>query len=88
MIHSIQTIPLRYDMGSDDQIFNLIFEHIRKDNPYLTDDEAKRIARNEMTYDNIRGNKRIQNTIDNQREIIATKYGIFSASYRFDSILM
>ena len=82
------TIPLRYDIGTDDQIMDLFVKLIRNDNPNLTDDEVKRIARNEMRYDDVRGVKRIQNTIDNQREIIATKYGIFSASYRFDSILM
>ena len=82
------TIPLRYDVGSNEQIFNLFVKLIRKDNPNLTEDEVRRIARNEMNYDDVRGKNRIQNTIDNQREIIATKYGIFSASYRFDSILM
>jgi hypothetical protein len=82
------TIPLRYDLGSDEQILNLFTKLIRNENPNLTDDEVKRIARNEMTYDNVRGKKRIQNTIDNQRNIIETKYGIFSASYIYDSILM
>jgi len=82
------TIPLRYDVGSDDQIFELFVKLIRNDNNNLTDDEVKRIARNEMRYDDVRGKKRIENTIANQREIIAEKYGIFSASYRYDSILM
>ncbi|MCH7827844.1 MAG: DUF2971 domain-containing protein [Bacteroidetes bacterium] len=82
------TIPLRYDIGTDEQIYDLFIKLIRNDNHNLTDDEVKRIARNEMNYDDIRGDKRIQNTIDNQREIIATKYGIFSASYEFDSVLM
>ena len=82
------TIPLRYDAGSDEQIFNLFIKLLHKDNPNLTDDELKRIARNELSYDNVRGAKRIQNTINNQRKIIASKFGIFSASHRYDSILM
>lgn len=82
------TVPLRYDIGTNDQIFDLLVKLIRNDNSNLTDDEVKRIARNEMRYDDVRGVNRIQNTINNQRELIATKIGIFSASYRFDSILM
>ena len=82
------TIPLRYDLGTDEQILNLFIKLIRNENSTLTEDELKQLARNEMTGDGVRGEPRIQKTIDNQREIIATKYGIFSASYRFDSILM
>lgn len=60
------TIPLRYDLGTDEQILNLFIKLIKIDNPQLTDDETKRIVRNEMAYDDVRGGKRIQNTIDRQ----------------------
>ena len=82
------TIPLRYDKGTDEQIFDLFVQEIRRNNPNLTDDEVKRVARNELRNDDVRNDKRIQNTIDNQREIIATKYGIFSTSCKYDSVLM
>ena len=82
------TIPLRYDKGTDEQIFDLFVKIIRRNDPKLTDDEVKRIARNELRNDDVRNDKRIQNTIDNQREIIATKYGIFSTSRKYNSVLM
>lgn len=82
------TIPLRYDKGTDQQIFNLLVQIIHRNYPKLTEDEVKRVVRNELRNDDIRNDKRIQNTIDNQREIIATKYGIFSTSSEYDSVLM
>jgi Protein of unknown function (DUF2971) len=82
------TIPLRYDKGTNKQISDIFDKIIRIDNPNLTDDEVKRAVMNEMGKDDIRSDRRIQNTINNQREIIATKYGVFSTSHRFDSVLM
>ncbi|MCH7771869.1 MAG: hypothetical protein IIA49_12775, partial [Bacteroidetes bacterium] len=61
-------IPLRYDKGTDEQIFDLFVQITRRNDPNLTDDEVMRIARNELRNDDIRNDKRIQNTIDNQRE--------------------
>lgn len=82
------TVPLRYDLSNDDQIFNLYVEHIRHDHPNLTDDEVKRMARNELKNNDVRNPERNQYYIDVQREFAATKFGIFSTSTKMDNILL
>jgi hypothetical protein len=82
------TIPLRYDKGTDDQLFDLFVQIIHRENPIFTDDKVKEMAKNELYNNDVRNALRIQNTIENQRELIATKYGIFSTSYRYNSVLM
>jgi len=82
------SVPLRYDLGSDEQVFNLCVEHVRRDNPNLTDDEVKRVARNVLRDNDPRSPKWIKYHIDVQREYAATQFGILSCSTLNNSILM
>ena len=82
------TVPLRYDFGNDEQIFDLYLEHIRHDHPNLTEDEVKRVARNELRNNDIRNPERIQYNINVQRDFAASRFGIFSVSTKKDNILL
>ena len=82
------TVPFRYDLGNDEQIFSLYVEHVRRDHPMLTENEVKRVARNELRINDIRNPERIQYNIKVQREFAATKFGIFSVSTKIDNILL
>ena len=82
------TVPLRYDLGNDEQIFDLYVEHIRRDHPNLTEDEVKRVARNELRDNDVRDAERIQYNINVQRDFASKRFGIFSVSTRMDNILL
>ncbi len=82
------SVPLRYDLGSDEQLFELCVDHVRHDNIYLTDDEVKRVARNILRDNNPRSPGWITYHINIQKEYAATKFGILSCSTIKDSILM
>ena len=82
------TVPFRYDLGSDEQISSLYVEHISRDHPELTENEVKRVARNELRINDIRNPERVQYHINVQREFAATKFGIFSVSTQKDNILL
>ena len=82
------SVPLRYDLGSDDQLLNLCIDHVRRDNPYLTDSEVKRVARNVLRENNPRSPDWINYHIKVQREYAATNFGILSCSTSNNSILM
>ena len=82
------SVPLRYDLGSYEQIFELCVEHVRRDNIYLTDDEVKRVARNVLRDNDPRSPEWIKYHLDVQREYAATHFGILSCSTIKDSILM
>ena len=82
------SVPLRYDLGSDEQIFDLCVENVRRDNYLLTDDEVKRVARNILRDNDPRSPGWIKYHINVQREYAATQFGIFSCSTLNHSILM
>jgi hypothetical protein len=81
-------VPFRYDFCNEKQILNMYCEAITHDYPHLSESEVQIKARNELLINDIRDSERIQYNIDTQREYLATKFGIFSASNRNDSILM
>lgn len=79
---------MRYDLGCDEQLLNLCIAHVHNDNPNLTVDEVKRVARNVLRENNPRNPEWIAYHIKVQREYSATQFGILSCSTRNDSILM
>ena len=54
----------------------------------LSENEVKRVARNELRINDIRNPERIQYNINVQREFAATKFGIFAVSTKIDNILL
>lgn len=82
------TVPLRYDLGNEEQIFALYIEHIKRDRPDFTEDEVKKVAQHELRNNDIRDPERIQYNINVQRDFAATKFGIFSVSTKMDNILL
>ena len=81
-------VPLRYDLGNDEQIFELCVEQVRRGDPNLTDDEVKRVARNILRDNDPRSHEWIEYHINVQKEYAATQFGIFSCSILNNSILM
>lgn len=81
-------IPLRYDLGTNEQILELFRTHIKMEYPYLTEDEVEKIARDEIRENNIKNPQKIRSIIRNQFEITENKYGVFSVSKEYDNILM
>jgi Protein of unknown function (DUF2971) len=82
------SVPLRYELGRDEQIFDLCVAHVRRDDPMLTDDEVKRVARNILRDNDPRSPEWIKYHIKVQREYATTKFGILSFSTINNSILM
>lgn len=82
------TVPFRYELGSDEQVLKYYSELIRQENPHLSEKEVISLAQDELMNNDIRDEERISYNISVQREFIANKFGVFSASKIFDSILM
>lgn len=79
------SVPLRYDLGTDEQIFNLFCEAIQRDNPGIQKKSVEYRAHNHMQ--SMKRNQSFDNIIS-FRELIKSMYGIFCTSQIFDSILM
>ncbi len=81
------TIPLRYDVGSKDQVIEWCKKHIKLDNPDLNEREAERKAVS-LTHDpyfikqlQVRANQEFENRKNDY-------FGIFSVSENNNNILM
>jgi len=82
------SVPLRYDLGTEEQIFELYKTHVKLQHPNLNSTEVERVAINEMRINKIKDPKIIESNLDYQRRWAIEKYGIFSMTTENKNILM
>ena len=82
------SVPLRYDLGTEEQILERYKAHTSQLHPQLTPSEVERVARNEMRINNIKDPQNVERLLQKNRQWIIEKYGIFSATSDNKNILM
>lgn len=85
---SDSAVPLRYDLGTDEQIYERYKYYVKLDHPHLTKSEIERVALNEMKINDIKNSNKLNGLLDKQRQLVKDKYGIFSMTTENNSILM
>jgi len=85
---SDSAVPIRYDLGTDEQIIERYKYYVKLDHPHLTDSEVERVAWNEMRINDIKNVNRVNALLDKQRKLVKEKYGIFSMTSENNSTLM
>lgn len=82
------SVPLRYDLGTEEQILDLYKSHIKRDHLHLSSSEIERVAINEMRINKVKDHKVIERNLDSQRKWAIEKYGIFAMTSEYKNILL
>ncbi len=82
------SIPMRFDIISEEQLYEIFKFRVAQEYPNLTVSEIERVTANEIKLANIKDPHQNEKYLDYQKKIVAEKFGIFSLTKKNKNILM